>query len=168
MYYGMPYGAFGDPDRHVEDVQYTPSGSGVLMRIKPSTGLGGAYYQVYVNNVLAGAVFCAEGVYSAWLPLVLKGGSDSITIFRIGATPDYDLSSFSRIGEEPARNVVANWAWAYEVLDTPDLLTLTGWSLSLLRRSMVLAGDLTTRGTIPVSMVVSGSTATITDRKSVV
>jgi hypothetical protein len=163
MYYGQPFGAFGDPDKHIKSMEIEPTGSGARVRILAAPNLGNAYYQVYVNNVFGGSIWCAEGVTSEWLNLVISGSdSASIVAFRIGASPDFDNSSFAALDEEAPQKVTASWTWPYEVIGTPDNTDLTAWSLSNLLKAQVNQGDLETRGILSVTMEVSGGTATVT------
>ncbi len=162
MFFGQTWGAFGDPDKHISNLEAVATPSGAKVRIKASTGLGDAYYQVYVNNVFAGAVWCPEGLTSDWINVVVPtAGSPSIVCFRVGSQPFGDNSEFARLEEEAPQQVTANWSWDYEVLGTPDSLKLTSWTVAGLRKVLMQPTDRTTRGEVPVSMTVSGSTATI-------
>jgi len=162
MYFGQPFGAFGDPDFHVQDMAIESTASGVRVSILASPGLGNAYYQIYVNNVFAGCIYCPEGEYSETLTLSLPSASEyQITTFRIGPNSTIDQSSFARVYEEGSSSVTANWSWDYEIIGTADSEFFSSWSVSGLSVSRVLPADKNTRGNVPVSMTVSGGVATI-------
>ena len=57
MYYGQPFGAYGDPDYHVKDLKAEPTDTGLQVSILAAPNLGDAYYQVYVNNVFAACIY---------------------------------------------------------------------------------------------------------------
>ena len=163
MYFEQNWGPYGDPDKHVETLEYKDTPSGIKVRVRASTGLGDAYYQVYVDNIFAGAVWCPEGLLSDWLFFTPPGGSNSasVVVFNTGASPNGDFSSFAALYEESPQNVTANWSWTYEVIGTADNLFLTSWVISGLKRTQTSPGNLSTRGNLPVTLSVSGGTATV-------
>lgn len=162
MYYGQPYGAYGDPDKHIKIIETQTTTGGARVRIEASTGLGDAYYQVYVNNTFAGAIWCPEGSFSEWLNVIITGAGDaSIVAFRVGAQPSFDNSFYASLSEEEPQTVTASWAWDYEVLGTPDLDTLTNWSVSGINRENITIEAQNTRGSEIASVNVSGGIATV-------
>ena len=163
MYFGMPFGAFGDPDYHVQDMVINYSASGLSVSILAPTGLGGAYYQLYINNIYAASVYVPEGNYSEPVTLVAPAANEyQVTAFRVGPDSSIDLSTFAKIYDTGASSVTAEWSWAYEVIGTADSDNLTAWAVTGLTVSRVLPASKPTRGTIPVSLVVDAGTATVT------
>lgn len=162
MFFGQPFGAFGHPEYHISNLEIVPTASGAKVRIMASPNLGDAYYQVYVNNVFSGSVWCPEGVVSDWINVdVPTAGSASFVCFRVGANPDADNSEFARLQEEAPQQVTATWTWDYEVLGTADDELLTNWALTGVKKILTTDTDRRTRGTFPVNVSVSGGTATI-------
>lgn len=162
MYYGMVYGAYGDPVYHIKDLSVEVTTSGVRVKIFAAENLGDAYYQVYANNVFAGVIFCPEGDYSESLTLSLPAATEyQITAFRVGSNSSIDLSSFAKIYDTGASTVTASWTWDYEVIGTVDSEYLSAWVVNGLTVSRVSPGSKDTRGTIPVTLTVTGGTAVV-------
>lgn len=163
MYFGQTFGAFGDPDFHVRDMRIDASASGVRVSVLAAPNLGDAYYQIYANNLFAGVVYCPEDTYSEPLTLALPVSSEvQVTAFRIGPNSSIDQSAFARIYDTGASSVTAEWSWTYEIIGTQDSTFFSLWSLAGLTVSRVLPADRPTRGQIPVSLNVTGGTATVT------
>lgn len=163
MYYSMVYGAYGDPDYHIKDMRVESTASGLSVSIYPAANLGDTYYQVYVNNVFAAVIYCPEGRYSETVTVPAPVASEyQVTAFRIGSNSTIDMSDFARIYDVGSSFVTANWSWDYEIIGTADSDFFSSWSLTGITVSRVLPGSKPTRGNIPVSMTVSGGTATIT------
>ena len=162
MYYGQPYGAYGDPEKHIKIMEAEATTTGGRVRIQPSAGLGNAYYQVYVNNIFAASIWCAEGVLSEWVNILIPStGTASIVAFRLGAQPDFDNSFFASLSEEAPQNVTSTWTWAYEVIGTPTVLTMTGWTISGLTRLQTTQGEKVTRGSVQANIYVDAGTAIV-------
>ncbi len=161
MIHGMPHGAMGDPDKHIKTLETVETTSGIRLRLEAPTGLGNAWYQAYINNVLSGSVWVSEAEFSTWLNVGAPSGTASLVIFRAGNLNDFDASKQARYYEETANTVKAQWEWEYEVLGTPADSRLTNWALTGLSRSQVTKADKVTRGNILVTVAVDGSDITI-------
>jgi hypothetical protein len=134
------------------------------VRLKASEFIGAWYFQVYVNSSLAGLVFCPDNEYSEWTRLILPSGPDDYNIVAVfvGSESTIDQRHVVRYYEVGGGYVKAEWAWEYETLGTADIATLTGWSVAGLAVGNTQPGSRTTRRSLPVSLAVSGGTATIT------
>jgi len=162
MFLGQQFGAFGRPDNHVKNLEVVTTANGARVRIEAAENLGDAYYQVYINNVYSGAVWCPEGLNSDWVNVIVPtAGGASVVVFRAGSNPIFDNSQFASFVEEAPRQVTATWVWTYESLGTVDDTKLTNWITAGLRKIQTLPASLATRGAVPVSLVVSGGTATV-------
>jgi hypothetical protein len=157
MIHGMPHGAMGDPDKHIKTLETVPTSSGIRFRLEAPTGLGNAYYQAYINNVLSGSVWVPEGEFSSWLTVGAPAGDVSFVVFRAGNLADFDAGNQARYYEETANTVKASWNWEYEVLGTPADIRLTNWVLTGISRSQVTQAGTVTRGNILVTVEVDGT-----------
>lgn len=138
MRYGSPYGAgYGNPSRHVEYVTFdTLSGrykSTVIVKFKPRTGYGNAYFGIACNSRPIKVVYVVEGQECVeTIPLSNGITRQSIYVYRLGHCSDslYDFGAIASIDEQfDSNRVRLEWDFTPRVLE-PESQFINGVCLS--------------------------------------
>jgi len=164
MWFGSYFSGFGDPDKLLEVFDVTTTATAIRVRLKAAAGFGDNYFAIYVNSYQQGYVWVTEGVISDWVYLPIPStGEANVVALLVGSLTNAQQQNVTREHyEDQSNRVTATWDWTPEAIGTPDNAWLTGWSVSGVKRSVVDPGDRNTRGTIDVTLAVSGGTATVT------
>lgn len=171
MRFGSPFGCgFGDPENHVAFYQYrvVRGNTAIKVRFQPTTGLGDAYFGVYLNSVLVRTVYADEGAITPYYSIRVdpEVTGHSLVILRHGHGPDANLARVARdIDSETSSHATLAWAWGYEVLGA-DASTDSGYTsnwvitgLSYFQTERV--ANFPTRGAFTFDLTRSGGNATV-------